>query len=54
MERCTVASLKLKCKQVPTKTNDTTTPITPFAQQLNSVILVILLRILENYRKKNT
>ena len=54
MKRCTVASLKLKCKQISTKTNDTTTPIIPFAQQLNSVILVILLRIVKNYRKKNT
>ena len=46
MERCTVASLKLQWKQVPTKANDIATPIVPFAQQPSSVILLILLSIL--------
>ena len=31
MESCTIASLKLKWKQVPTKTNDIKTPIILFA-----------------------
>ena len=46
MERCTIASLKLQWKQVPTKANDIATPIVPFAQQPSSVILLILLSIL--------
>ena len=46
MERYTVASLKLYCKQVPTKTNDITIPIIPFGQQLSSLILLILFRTL--------
>ena len=45
MESCTVASLKLKYKQVSTKANDIKTPIILFVQQLSSVILLKLLHI---------
>ena len=53
MERCTIASLKLLCKHVATKTNYIITPLVPFAQQLYIYIITHTLNAEKVLGRKN-